>query len=126
MERFCLNGIPWTVCYVPYDSSYLVDRTGNLRLATTDIRLHTIYLNEGLSGNLLMKVTFHEIGHAVMTSFGLIEELHRLVKPEHWIEAEEWVCNLLADYAEVVVRTGYTVTGYEAINRVVDAFNRCL
>ena len=38
-----------------------------------------------------------------MTSFGLIEELHRLVKPEYWIEAEEWVCNLLADYAEVVV-----------------------
>ena len=61
-----------------------------------------------------------------MTSFDLIEELHRLVKPEYWIEAEEWVCNLLADYAEVVVRTGYTVTGYEAINQVVDAFNRCL
>lgn len=61
-----------------------------------------------------------------MTSFGLIEELHRLVKPEYWIEAEEWVCNLLADYAEVVVCTGYTVTGYEAINRVADAFNRYL
>lgn len=105
MERFYLNDILWKVYYVPNSSPYLVDRTGNVRLATTDMRLHKIYIYEGLSGELLRKVTVHEIGHAVMASFGLISELHQLVKPEYWIEAEEWICNLIADYGALILDT---------------------
>ena len=81
MERFYLNDILWKVYYVPNSSPYLVDRTGNVRLATTDMRLHKIYIYEGLSGELLRKVTVHEIGHAAMLSFGLLEELLLFVKP---------------------------------------------
>lgn len=103
MERFTLNGILWRVYYVPKHSLYLVDRTGNTRLATTDIRLHTIYIYEGLSGELLFRVTAHEMGHAVMESFHLTEELHVLVKPEYWVEAEEWVCNFVADYGALIL-----------------------
>ena len=109
MERFYLNGILWRVYYVPSNSSYLVDRTGNVRLATTDVRLHNIYIYEGLSGELLNRVIIHEIGHAVMASFGLISELHKLVKPEYWIEAEEWGCNLIADYGSLILQTSEDV-----------------
>ena len=109
MERFYLNGILWRVYFVPSTSSYLVDRTGNVRLATTDVRLHNIYIYEGLSGELLKRVIIHEIGHAVMASFGLISELHKLVKPEYWIEAEEWVCNLIADYGSLILQTSEDV-----------------
>lgn len=33
-----------------------------------------------------------------MISFGLLKAIHRMVKPEYWIDAEEWVCNFIADY----------------------------
>lgn len=123
MERFYLNDILWKVYYVPNSSPYLVDRTGNVRLATTDMRLHKIYIYEGLSGELLKRVIIHEIGHAVMASFGLISELHQLVKPEYWIEAEEWVCNLIADYGSLILQTSEDVIrdSFDILPRVFEA-----
>lgn len=106
-----MNNIPWRVYYVRNDSPYLVDRTGVMRLATTDIRLHAIYIYEGLSGSLLRQVVTHEMGHAVMASYGLIEELRRFVKPEYQIEAEEWVCNLIADYGILILSRTVEVIG---------------
>lgn len=82
-----------------------------MRLATTDIRLHAIYIYEGLSGSLLRRVVTHEMGHAVMASYGLIEELRRFVKPEYQIEAEEWVCNLIADYGLLILSRSAEVVG---------------
>lgn len=125
MERFYLNGILWKVYYVPVSSPYLVDRTGNVRLATTDIRLHTIYIYKGLSGELLRKVIVHEIGHAAMASFALLDELHMFVKPQYWIEAEEWVCNLLADYGMSILSKGENLLGNE-IRIVPMAIERAL
>lgn len=122
MERFYLNDILWKVYYVPNSSPYLVDRTGNVRLATTDMRLHKIYIYEGLSGELLRKVTVHEIGHAAMSSFGLLEELHLFVKPQYWIDAEEWVCNLLADYGMSILEISENTLGntIDIVPRVFD------
>lgn len=120
MERFYLNDIPWRVYYVRSNCPYLVDRTGNRRLATTDIRTNTIYIYEGLSGSLLRRVTIHEIGHAAMKSFGIIDELHKMVRPEYWIEVEEWVCNFMADYGLDILRAGKEVLG----DMMVDAFIR--
>lgn len=82
-----------------------------MRLATTDIRLHAIYIYEGLSGSLLRRVVTHEMGHAVMASYGLIEELKRFVKPEYQIEAEEWVCNLITDYGLLILSRSAEVVG---------------
>lgn len=122
MERFYLNGIPWTVYYVSADCPYLVDRTGSKRLATTDIRLGEIYIYEGLSGELLRRVTVHEIGHAALASFGLLDDLSRYVKPQYLIEAEEWVCNLLADYSLDILQKSEAVLGNEIriIPKVLD------
>lgn len=43
-------------------------------------------------------VLMHEIGHCVIFSYDLFDELHQMVKPEYWIDIEEWVCNFLANY----------------------------
>lgn len=73
--------------------------------------LAAIYIYEGLSGSLLRQVVTHEMGHAVMASYGLIEELRRFVKPEYQIEAEEWVCNLIADYGILILSRSAEVIG---------------
>lgn len=124
MTGFVLNGLFWRVLYVPWDSDDLVDRTGTLRLATTDPNSRIIRLSDRLSGTLKSRVLIHEIGHATMVSYNLITELHRMVRPEKWIEAEEWVCNILADYGMTVYDRASKVLGNRAIECLPDAMSR--
>lgn len=95
---FAVNGDEWRVERVAWDSPVLVDRTGHLCIGVTDPKTMTVYLADWLEGELLARVLIHEMAHATMFSFGLIPELRRMVKPDKWIEAEEWICNLIADY----------------------------
>lgn len=113
MSSFTLNGIIWEIQTVPPDSYELVDRTGNLTVGTTDLLTSTIYLSSELSGSFKTTVLLHEIGHAVMYSFNLINELHSFVDPINWIFAEEWVCNFLADYSRKALRIA---KGIETLN----------
>ena len=76
----------------------LMDRTGTFTVATTDPITRTVYLSSDLHDGMLVKVLIHELGHCAMISFNLIEDIHRMVKPEYWFEAEEWLCNFLSDY----------------------------
>lgn len=100
IQSFSLNGVFWRVKVVPSTSKMLIDRTNNKTVATTDPRTHCIYLSDELSGKFRETVLLHEIGHAVMISFGLLQDLHSFVPIENWIYAEEWICNFLADYAK--------------------------
>lgn len=100
MDSFLMNGYLWRVKYVSPESFDLIDRTGKKRLATTDPRTKYIYLSIELQGDILNRVLLHELGHAVMFSYGLLDRLHFYVRPEYWIEAEEWVCNFIADYGQ--------------------------
>ena len=111
MDGFHLNGIWWKVRFVNSSSEYLTDRTGNYRLATTDVRLHYIWIDAKLSGRLLVKVLLHELGHATMASYGLIDDLHRFVKKDYWVDAEEWICNLIADYGAMIFLSASNVLG---------------
>lgn len=124
MDRFTLNGDVWRVRRVNGRSDALIDRTGSLRLATTDPDTMTIYLSDRLSGSMLARVLIHEMGHAVMWSYDLTRELHRMVRPEHWVEAEEWVCNLIADYGLTVFNSAARVLGNRAITCVPDSMAR--
>ena len=99
-NTFFINGYLWRVCYVNPNDPYLVDRTNSLRVATTDPSRYCVYLSSELSGDFLRTVLVHELGHAVMFSYGLLPAIHSFVKPDHWIEAEEWVCNFVADYGD--------------------------
>ena len=97
-----MNGIFWRVLRTDQDDPVLIDRTGRRTLAVTDPRTHCIWLAKGLYGRSLERVLLHELGHATMVSYGMLPELHRMVRPAYWTEAEEWICNLLADYGAMI------------------------
>ena len=46
-----------------------------------------------------------------LQSYGLLPELHRMVKKRYWVDAEEFVCNILADYGQFVIGTARDILG---------------
>lgn len=98
MDDFVMNGYRWRIRKVPSFSDFLVDRTGELTVATTDPSTLEIYISDKLTGEFKSRVVVHELAHAVMFSYYLVDDLHSVVSPEHWFEAEEMLCNLIADY----------------------------
>ena len=94
----------------PHDS-VLIDRTGNRTLGVSDYSTHIISIANNLHGELLNRVFIHELGHCVMFSYSLLPELHRMVKKRYWVDAEEFVCNILADYGQFVVGTARDILG---------------
>lgn len=73
-------------------------------MAMTDYLEKKIYYSEALSNsNAVMmlddiRVLIHEICHCVLYSYGLLYDIHKAVKKDYWILAEEWICNFLCDY----------------------------
>lgn len=102
MDRFIMNGYIWRISFVNPASPMLVDRTGELRVATTDPENLTVYLSDMLTGEFLITVLIHELGHCALFSFNLIDDIHYVVDRKHWYEAEEWVCNLIANYGREI------------------------
>lgn len=49
-----------------------------------------------------------------MFSYGLLEDIHAVVDQEDWLEAEEWVCNFIADYGREIFAIAYEKLGDEA------------
>lgn len=111
MNHFAMNGLVWHVMRVPKRSPLLVDRTNKLRVATTDPKSRTIYLSDQLSGEFLITVLLHELGHVVIFSYDLTDDIRRMVHPDYWIEAEEWICNFVADYGRKIFAASYSVLG---------------
>ena len=110
-----MNGIFWRVLRTDQDDPVLIDRTGRRTLAVTDPRTHCIWLAKGLYGRSLERVLLHELGHATMVSYGMLPELHRMVRPAYWTEAEEWICNLLADYGAMIFWKASDQLGYDIL-----------
>lgn len=115
MKTFILNGYEWKIIFVNRRDAMLVDRTGNIRLATTDPTVRTVYLSEDLYGEELITVLIHELAHCTMISFGLLYDIHKMVKPAFWVDAEEWVCNFIADYGLKIFSIAYRVLGENAL-----------
>lgn len=114
MNSFTLNGYLWRVKFVDPFSEKLRDRTGHITVATTDPNTNCVYLSNGLHGDFLNRVFIHELGHCTMVSFGLLDDIHRMVRPEFWIEAEEWICNFIADYGRRIFEIAYEMLGEDA------------
>lgn len=89
MHRFDMNGIHWVLEYVNPYNPFLIDRTGRLTLGTTDPITKRVYVSNGLRGFM------HELAHCALVSYNLLDDLHRLVKPECLLEAEESLCNFI-------------------------------
>lgn len=118
MNGFVMNGIEWRIYMVPSDSLYLVDRTGTLTVATTDPDTLCVYLSDMLHGNFKKRVIAHEMGHACCFSYGLLEEIHRCCYPSKRIQMEEFICNFVADYGEMIFDITYRVLGDGALEYV--------
>lgn len=106
-----MNGDLWRVQFVPSQADVLIDRTGSRTLGVSDYSTHIISIANNLHGELLNRVFIHELGHCVMFSYGLLPELHRMVKKRYWVDAEEFLCNILADYSHFVIGTARDILG---------------
>lgn len=126
MDGFTLNGDRWRVVMVDERDPALIDRTGHLRLATTDPDTLTVHMSDRLHGDMLARVLIHEIGHCLMVSYDLIGQLHRMVRPEKWVESEEWVCNFLADYGMLAFSNAARVMGNGALKVIPSAMERLI
>lgn len=111
MSHFVLNGHLWRVIFVDPASTYLIDKTRQHRLGVTNPKTNTIFLAANLKGALLARVLLHELSHCVMVSYGLVDDIHGMVVPERWADAEEWVCNFMANYATLIFNTVYDILG---------------
>ena len=116
IDEFYMNGLHWNVRWTKSTDPILVDRTGSLTVAVTDPDSMTIYLSNQLSGSFLNRVLIHELGHCVMYSYGLVNEIHRMCKKRYWIEMEEFCANLLADYGNQVFGLAYAILGDKALH----------
>ncbi len=119
-----MNGYLWHVYRVKPNDPMLVDRTNTLTIGTTDTENLNIYLSDRLSGDLLMRVLIHELGHCALFSYDLLDDIHRMTYPEYWIEAEEWACNLLADYGFKIFSTAFQTLGYNAWQMIPTMFDK--
>lgn len=109
-----MNGYLWHVKFVPHNSPELIDRMGEHRVATTDPNTLCIYLSNTLTGDFLNRVLIHELGHCAIFSYDLLDDVHRMVKKQYWIEAEEWMCNFIADYGLKIFSSAYQILGNDA------------
>lgn len=116
IDEFYMNGVFWKVRFVNPNSDILIDRTLSKTIGVTDPDTMTIYLSNQLHGDFLNRVLIHELGHCVMYSYNLINEIHRMCKKRYWIEMEEFCANLLADYGNQVFGLAYSILGAEAIH----------
>lgn len=108
---FGINGILWEVVTVHPNDPRLIDRTGAITLATTDPVTGCIYLSSVLRGTLKKRVIAHELGHATCFSYGLLDDIRRCCYPDNCIEMEEFICNFVADYGEMIFDLTYQMLG---------------
>lgn len=121
-----MNGYLWKAVYVKPNDPMLVDRTGSLTVATTDPTNLTVYISNSLHGDFLNRVLIHELGHCAIFSFNLLPDIHRMCYPEYWVEAEEWVCNFIADYGLSIFEEAYYILGPEALYLVPREIERLI
>lgn len=118
IDEFYMNGLRWNVRWTNSTDPILVDRTGSLTVAVTDPDTMTIYLSDQLRGNFLTIVVLHELSHAMMISYGYLEQIHQYCKKRYWIDMEELIANLIAQQAKEIFQRAYDIVGDEAIQFV--------
>lgn len=121
-----MNGYFWEIETVSPDSDLLIDRTGIKRVATTDPNTFKVYLSKNLltTKYFMHKVLVHELGHCVIFSYHLFEEIHNMVYPEYWVDAEEFICNFIADYGLAVFNIAKSYLGDDAIKIIPKELER--
>lgn len=87
--RFLINGVEWTLVFVPSDSPELW--MGNhYTLGVTDLSTSRVLISNNLSERQLYDVLHHEICHAIIGSYGYFMP----------IDEEECLCQVLEHHSE--------------------------
>ncbi len=86
-----VNGLNWKIKFTNKESDLIVD--GTTRLGVTDRNNLTVYLFDGLYGNLLRKVLLHELTHVWLFSYGYHLD----------VGVEELICGFVDSYAQDIV-----------------------
>lgn len=98
MKPIAINGDVWIVRWVlPTDLS-LIDRTGKLRIATTDPVNKLINISNAIRFPLLDMVLLHEVTHAITVSYGLLEPIRASIPEDSWVMVEEWSAELIENH----------------------------
>ena len=118
IDSFFMNGMLWSIRFVNPNSDILIDRTLSKTVAVTDPDTMTIYLSNQLRGSFLTTVVLHELSHAMMISYGYLEQIHRYCKKRHWVDMEELIANLIANQAKEIFQRAYDIVGDDAIRFV--------
>ena len=118
INGFYMNGDWWSVRWTAPTDPILVDRTNVLTCAVTDPQTMTIYLSNKLRGEFLTRVVLHELSHAMMISYGYLEQIHGYCKKRHWVDMEELIANLIANQAKEIFQRAYDIVGDDAIRFV--------
>ena len=118
IDEFYMNGLRWKVRFVYPDNDILIDRTLAKTVGVTDPDTMTIYLSNELRGSFLTTVVLHELSHAMMISYGYLEQIHRYCKKRHWVDMEEMIANLIANQAKEIFQRAYDIVGDDAIRFV--------
>ena len=118
INGFYMNGDWWSVRWTDPADPILIDRTNVLTCAVTDPDTMTIYLSNKLSGEFLTRVVLHELSHAMMISYGYLEQIHKYCKKRHWVDMEELIANLIANQAKEIFQRAYDIVGDDAIRFV--------
>lgn len=124
IDSFYMNGDLWRVQFTNPYNSILIDRTGVLTVAVTNPADRTVYISNAIYGSFLTKVTLHELAHAMMISYGYLEQIHLYCKKRYWIDMEELIANLISDRAHEIFEHAYEIVGDEAIRFVPYALER--
>lgn len=117
-RQFFMNGYLWNVKRVPPYDDILIDRTGIKTVAVTEPITMCIYLSNKLDGELLKKVVLHELAHATMFSYNIVDMIHEYCYRKHWFDMEELIANIIAEYGEEIFHIAYEIIGDKAINIV--------
>ena len=118
IDEFYMNELRWRVRFTYPTDPVLVDRTGTLTIGVTDSATMTIYLSNKLCGGFLTRVVLHELSHAMMISYGYLEQIHKYCKKRHWVDMEELIANLIANQAKEIFQRAYDIVGDDAIRFV--------
>lgn len=116
-----MNGQTWRVIRVPAGDPRLIDRTGTARLAVTDARDMSVYVNESVLPPMLDKVVLHEVAHAITVSWGLLPRMHHDVMRGDLTGVEEWAAQLLENHSIEAIRAAS-----EALGRPVCIRGTCI
>jgi hypothetical protein len=121
MRPLILRGHVWRVARVSPDSPFLIDRTGERRIATTDPRTRVIRISESVPIPMFDQVYLHETAHAIMVEAGVTELLEQLPDDRQQVLTEELLAWFLEHHAIEAIDAASSSLG-----RKVCIDNKCL